>query len=64
MADICRVEFLVVAHGGDTQAYLDDKDDAIDEAKRIGGSVVKVTQYYDDRETIWPVDDDDDEDGQ
>lgn len=58
-----KTEYHVIASNGDAVDWLDDEDEAVAKARDLKAIRVEaVTSYLDDREQVWPVDADGDDD--
>lgn len=60
-AEVWKTEYHVLDEDGDAVEWLEDREGAITQARAIGGSAMRVVQYHDDRQVIWPTDEDDDD---
>ena len=61
MAELWQVEYCVRSAGGEDADWLSDRAAAIALARTLGGSVICIKRYADDRETIFDAYDDEED---
>jgi hypothetical protein len=62
--EVMKVELHVSDGMGNVVDWLDGKAmvSAIAMAERLGGRVERVTEFFPERETVWPLSEDEDDD--